>query len=59
VAALDREDHVTRTVADEIERYLRTGDTDLYHSAWPGDSFLARAQRAGEDLREALVAEVH
>ncbi len=50
---------MTRTVADEIERYLRTGDTDLYHSAWPGDSFLARAQRAGEDLREALVAEVH
>jgi hypothetical protein len=46
------------TIADEIERYLRTGQTDPYHAAWPGDGFMARAKRAHEDLRGALVREV-
>ena len=48
----------TPTVADEIERYLRTGDTDPYHSAWSSPSFFKRAQLAGADLENALVAEV-
>lgn len=48
----------TPTVADEIERYLRTGDTDPYHAAWSAPSFLERAQRAGADLKSALVADV-
>lgn len=48
----------TPTVADEIERYLRTGDTDPYHAAWSAPSFLQRAQLAGADLKNALVAEV-
>lgn len=46
------------TIADEIERYLRTGSTDPHHAACPGDGFTARAQRAHEDLRGALVREV-
>ena len=48
----------TPTVADEIARYLRTGDTDPYHEAWSAPSFLERAQLAGADLENALVAEV-
>ncbi len=45
------------SIADEVERYLRSGDTDPYHTAWPG-GFLERARRAGGDLRGALVREV-
>jgi hypothetical protein len=45
------------TIAQEVERYLRTGDTDPHHTAWPG-GFLESAQRAHSDLREALVNEV-
>lgn len=48
----------TPTVADEVDRYLRTGDTDPYHSAWSGRSFLEGAQLACGDLENALVAEV-
>ena len=46
------------TVAEEVERYLSTGETDLYHSAWPGRNLFERAQIAAADLRNALVAEV-
>ena len=46
-----------RTVAQEIERYLRTGESDPYRSAWSG-SFLEREERAHDDLRKALVCEV-
>jgi hypothetical protein len=45
------------TVAKEVERYLRTGDIDLYRSAWSG-GFLEREERAHKDLRTALVCEV-
>ncbi len=48
----------TPTVADEIARYIETGDTDPYHEAWTGRSFLERACRAHDDLRAGLVAEV-
>jgi hypothetical protein len=44
-------------IADEIERYLRTGDADPHHAAWPG-AFMERAQLADRDLRAALVREV-
>jgi hypothetical protein len=47
------------TIADEIERYLRTGETDPHYAAWPGNGFMERANRASEDLRSALVREVH
>ena len=42
------------TINDEIDRYLRTGESDPYHAAWPG-SFMERANRAHDDLRGALV----
>jgi hypothetical protein len=45
------------TIAQEVERYLRTGDTDPHHTAWPG-GFLESAQRAHNDLRNALTSEV-
>jgi len=48
----------TPSVVDEIERYLRTGDTDPHHTAWSGQSFLEKAQRARAALENALVAEV-
>ena len=42
----------------EIERYLRTGEHDQYYSAWPGNSFLDRANHGDAALTRALVAEV-
>jgi hypothetical protein len=45
------------TIAAEVRRYLRTGETDPHHVAWPG-GFLEAAQRAHQDLRDALVLEV-
>src|SRR6267154_370438 len=45
-------------VVDEIERYLRTGDTDFKHMAWSG-GFMDRVNQAHDDLRGALVHRVH
>jgi hypothetical protein len=45
------------TIADEIERYLRTGDADAEGWAWPGD-LMERCRRQHADLRAALVDEV-
>ena len=45
------------SIADEIERYLRTGETDPYLAAWPG-GVMARELRAHAELRAALVQEV-
>lgn len=45
------------TIADEIERYLHTGDTDVEGWAWPGD-LMERCRRQHADLRGALVEEV-
>jgi hypothetical protein len=47
----------TPTIADEIERYLRTGDSDDMATAWPGD-LMDRGRQQHADLRRALVAEV-
>ena len=44
-------------IAEEIERYLLTGESDPLYSAWSG-SFLERANRARDDLRGALVRAV-
>ena len=48
----------SKTIAGEVERYLRTGETDPHHAAWPGNGFMERASHARRDLREALVREV-
>lgn len=45
------------TIAREIARYLRTGDTDPMCAAWPG-GVLDTDRRAHNDLRGALVREV-
>jgi len=45
-------------VRQEIDRYLRTGDHDFLHRAWPGDHQLERAKRGDGELRRALVEEV-
>jgi len=50
---------MTAELAAEVERYLRTGETDPHHAAWPGNGFMERANRAHDDLRGALVREVH
>ncbi|MGH9887779.1 MAG: hypothetical protein ACREBE_19765 [bacterium] len=44
------------TVAEEIKRYLRTGDADIDARAWPGEIF-DRGKRQHADLRDALVRE--
>lgn len=44
------------TIAEEIERYLRTGNTDPYLAAWPGGP-VEGGRRARADLRGALVRE--
>lgn len=45
------------TIAAEIERYLRTGDTDDLADAWPG-GLMERGHLQHADLRGALVREV-
>ena len=45
------------SIAEEVERYLLTGESDPLYSAWSG-SFLERANRAHDDLRGALVRAV-
>jgi len=49
---------VPPSIESEIDRYLRTGDSDPYYEAWPGRTFVDCARRAHEDLADALVAEV-
>jgi len=48
----------TPEVAAEVERYLRTGDSDPDHAAWPGNNFMECARLARGDLESALIAEV-
>jgi hypothetical protein len=42
----------------EIARYLKTGESDTLHLAWPGDSIIARACNGNKAKRNALIAEV-
>ena len=44
-------------IADAVERYVRTGETDPNLGAWSG-GFMERANKAHEDLRGGLVREV-
>ena len=50
------EDRVAQ--AEQIERYLRTGDRDLVPSGWPGQSFVGQAQAAWAALTAALLSEL-
>ena len=49
----------TPDTASEVDRYLRTGESDPNHLAWPGWSFLERVEAGRQALEDALVAEVH
>ena len=42
------------TPEQEIQRFIKTGELDVLHSAWPGDNFFARAHSANNQLRSAL-----
>lgn len=48
----------TPTVAEEIQRYLRTGDSDPLCLAWPGSNTLDCARRGHDELMAALIGEV-
>jgi hypothetical protein len=48
---------IPHTIAEEVERYLRTGESDPLYLAWSG-GVLERANRAHDDLRGALVCAV-
>lgn len=50
-------DNAAPTPADEIERFLRTGDSDPLFLAWSGNT-LVRCQTGDDALRDALSAEV-
>jgi hypothetical protein len=43
---------------DEIECYLRTGDHDGLHAAWPGHGLIGRAKSGDIALRSALLSAV-
>ena len=51
-------EETVQDVTSEIRRYLRTGASDLFYEAWPGQNFFERAERGRQDLRGALTAEV-
>jgi hypothetical protein len=44
-------------IAREVDRYIRTGETDPHRAAWSG-SFIEREAHAHADLRGALVREM-
>jgi hypothetical protein len=46
------------TVAEAIERYLRTGQHEHDHPEWPGQNIWEKAKNGHDDLARALVEEV-
>jgi hypothetical protein len=46
------------SLRDEIARYLQTGESDMLHLSWPGDSIIARGRNGNQAIRNALIAEV-
>ncbi len=51
---MSEEEHI----AQAIERYLRSGEYEHDHPAWPGQNIWDRAKNGHDDLVRALVAEV-
>jgi len=41
-------------IADEVERYLRTGETDPHHAAWPGNASWSAPSRVGRFAADLL-----
>ena len=54
-AAMGNEEY-SPALKKEIERYLQTGDYDLYYQAWPEGGILHRAQMMEAVLRKELIA---
>lgn len=48
-----------RAINREVRRYLRTGESDVVFSAWPGRNIFEQAENGDRDLRAAIIAEVH
>jgi len=46
------------TPAQEIRRFLASGDHDQLYMAWPGNDLLAKAQKGERAIKQALVAEI-
>jgi hypothetical protein len=46
------------SLQDEIAGYLQTGESDMLHLAWPGDSMIERGRDGNQAIRNALIAEV-
>lgn len=51
-------DQSHRRIADEIERFLRTGCCDVTFDAWPGRNVVERCTNGRDETRRALVDEV-
>jgi hypothetical protein len=53
-----RRKQLLNSLQDAITRYLRSGEIDMLHLAWPGDSIVARGCNGNKAIRNALIAEV-
>jgi hypothetical protein len=49
---------MTRTMADTIKRYLRSGEYERDHLKWPGQNIIEKSKNGHDDHVRALVAEV-
>ena len=49
---------VTDRQREEVERFLRTGESDPLYLVWPGDVF-ERSRSAEGEMRAALIDDVH
>lgn len=49
---------MSEPIAEAVERYLRTGESDHDHPQWPGQNIFEKAKRGHDALLDALVREV-
>jgi hypothetical protein len=59
VSSRSTESKSQRAIDREVRRYLRTGESDVVFSAWPGNNIFEQAENGDRDLRAAIIAEVH
>lgn len=46
------------TPKQEVRRYLKTGEHDMFYRPWSGPDFFTKARDADRKMRDALIAEV-
>src|SRR4051794_18550940 len=51
-------DDCRQSISDEVDRYIRTGESDLLYRAWPGSGIMERSNCAHDDPRGALIQAV-